>query len=673
MEYQAVETVDIAKRLEFIQAIPCFSALTTAQYKELIECMKVIHYGPGENIVTEGAVIDSVYILVDGKAEVTHAQQKAHKMTHIPVAILSAGDTIGLNEAGFYSDTGLRTATVAAITEVVVLCLTIKELQSFLQINGLENSLSTAAKQMLRLQIIKQSLPFSTLSAERIKWLDAQVKEETFFPGDILFHQGDSGTQCYLICSGQIEIVRRDENGEEKRIALLRSPALFGETTLITKQVRNATARVIEKAELLSLDQALLHEVMETEKNVATVFMHLLVDRSRPIQNPHVTSHQLTTATGEVITILKNLENHSYFKLSREGMCIWEQLNGNHTLQELTLILADQYNVFAPDMVAGLISRLIKEKFISNVQLNDEISSHQSMMARCMGKIRQLAQMRYAFGDADPWLTNMYQKYIHYLFTKSAQLIFSLIAILGFFAFIFNTADVLLFFNYKHATLLLLLALLPLSLIGVVLHELGHAFMVKAYEREVHYMGVGWFWIAPIAFTDTSDMWLAERRPRMLVNLAGIYVDMIVAGFSALSMFLTNNPYIQCILWSFAIYTYLRAFHKLSPLQELDGYYALMDWVEKPHLRQSAVSWLLNQFPRAILHPRLFRQHRAEVIYWLACLLFIIFTSLLAFIVQGFVLMIFGVEISNPYVTFTFPIVVAIISTLGIAAEIRKT
>ncbi len=46
--------------------------------------------------------------------------------------------------------------------------------------------------------------------------------------------------------------------------------------------------------------------------------------------------------------------------------------------------------------------------------------------------------------------------------------------------------------------------------------------MTKYYGHEVHYMGVGWYWLRPVAFTDTSDMWLSTKKPRVMVNLAGI-------------------------------------------------------------------------------------------------------------------------------------------------------
>jgi putative peptide zinc metalloprotease protein len=213
----------------------------------------------------------------------------------------------------------------------------------------------------------------------------------------------------------------------------------------------------------------------------------------------------------------------------------------------------------------------------------------------------------------------------------------------------------------------------PATLISVALHELGHAFATTSYGQEVHYMGVGWFWLGPVAFTDTSDMWLKPRGPRIVVNLAGVYADTLVAGTCGLLMlFLFSNPYIQGFLWIFALYTYINAFRMLSPLQELDGYYVLMDVVDKPHLRQAAVMWLIKGFPKALRHPSLFKQNKPEVIYWIACIVFLVLISMLTLFVQTILLKIFGIHPSNPYIALSLPIFIALISGLGVIGDIRN-
>jgi putative peptide zinc metalloprotease protein len=666
-------------RESYIQALLCFSMLTQAEAQDLASLMTQEHYTINQSIVVEAEVIDKVYIITAGQAEVVHQVTKnklgKKRVISLPLAVIGQGDSIGLNDTGFFSETGRRTATVVALTEVAVLALDIKSLHQFLQNHPhLKSAMFAKTKQLLRIKLIKQSLPFVRLSAERTDWLAEQVEEITVEPGTEIFKQGEIGDRCYLISSGQVDIVRTEEDGSERRLATLKPPTLFGEATMITHEPRNATARANTVCELLVLKHEYLSELIETEENVANMFMTLMVDRSRPQQNPRVSPHNRTTVDGQQIVILKNPDNGKYFKLSQEGWFIWEQLNGKQTMPAITMALANKFNLFSPDVVAAIISKLASDGFIEQVDVVQATGRvKKSFWARVATKAKALLEFRYAFGDADKWLTKMYNKVVYLLFTRIGKILFVGIAFTGLVAFLVSTSDTIETFILMPHVWFLLIPLVPATLLSTALHELGHAFATKAYGQEVHYMGVGWFWLGPVAFTDTSDMWLSTRGPRIVVNLAGIFTDCFVAGICGLLILVIANPYVQGFLWIFALYTYVNAFRMLSPLQELDGYYVLMDLVDKPHLRQSAVIWLIRGFPKALRHPSLFKNNKPEAIYWLACIVFLILVSIMTLMIQDFVLKIFGLHPSNPLISLSLPFIVAIISGLGLIGDIRKS
>lgn len=666
-------SIDIPARQEFINNFPCFSMLSPEQSAELAALMETVVYQPGAIIVNENDLVDCIYIIVSGEAEVTNLIEKkiGKKKSQVPVATLNVGEAIGLNDMGFYSATGKRTATVKAVTEMHVLKLSVSELNNFLTKENLIDSMQQASQKMLHMKFIKKSLPFAKISHERLNWLVDKVNEVMVPAGKVIFDQNDQGECCYLIRSGKVEIT---VDNQKRVLAELKAPAIFGEATLITRSLRNASAKTLEDTELLVLNYEHLSELLESEDNVASMFMTLMVDRSRPIRNASVSMHERVADDGREIIILKNPDSGSYFSLSDEGVFIWSQLDGNHTMQEITLDLAEVHNVFAPDMVVALIARLAKSGFIKNVKVKaDMAKSTQPLWVRFMSKLSRIVEARYAFGDSDPWLSRMYERYVKYLFTKPGKILLMILAFAGFCSFVANTDEVLLFFHHhESAGIWLLLALLPFSIAEVCLHEFGHAFAVKACGREVHYFGVGWFWVMPIAFTDTSDMWLADRKQRIMVNLAGSRVDVIVAGIASLFIFIIPNPYIQALLWMFALYTYVWAFRMMSPMQDMDGYYVLMDWVEKNSLRQSAVLWLVKKFPKAIRHPKLFKENKEEAYYWLACLIFLILVMIMTLVVQGFVFKIIGIQPANPYVALVIPLTVVFLTSLSIIADIRN-
>jgi putative peptide zinc metalloprotease protein len=673
----ADNVASIVDRQTLIRAQPAFALLSNNESHELAEKMIELQYFPDGVIVTEGELVDRVFIIVRGQAEVLQnivvkKKLQKGKIIQTPIAMLGEGDSIGLNDTGFFSSTGYRTATVVAVTEVIVLMIDLKILHEYLSRHpSQQNDMLNASAQMLRMRLIKQSLPFARLSHDRIRWLASQVEEVSVKAGTVIFSQGEMGDSCYLIRSGEVAIVASDEIEKERLLAVLKSPTLFGEATLITRDPRNATARAVTDVDLLMLKHVHLSELIESEKNVSSMFMTLMVDRSRPAVNPHVSVHPRTTEDGQEIVILKNHDNGNYFKLSLEGYFIWEQLNGKQTMHAVTMALADKFNTFAPDRVAALISKLGMAGFVENVEIdNPVLYQAKTFTGRMIANLRGMLEFRYAFGDADKWLSKVYAKGIYRIFSPLGKTIFSCIAILGFIAFLSTTIETIDTFSVMPNVWWLFAALIPATLVSVALHELGHAFAVKSYGNEVHYMGVGWFWVSPVAFTDTSDMWLSTRGPRIFVNMAGVLMDTLVAGFCSLVILMISNPYLQAFLWLFALYTYINAFRMMSPLQELDGYYVLMDLVDKPHLRESAVRWLIKDFPKALRKPELFKNHRAEVWYWLACLGFLFCITILTLLLQIFLFKIIGIH-SNIWVSLSLPFLVAIFSVLGLVGDVR--
>lgn len=664
-------SVSMEAKLSHIKAFPCFKQFDAGQYDELHALMKEITYQQNEIIVKEHDLIDAVYIILTGQAEVTREVKKRKRTKQLPIATLHEGEAIGLNDTGFYSTTGKRTATVTALSDMLLLRLDIKDLYAFLKKHHLEFCMYTAAEQMLRMQLIKQCLPFNKLSHARLQWLTDRIEEIKLPANTIIFKEGDKGDKCYLIRSGKIEVTINEE-GVERQLAILTSPALFGEATFITHAPRNATARVVEEAELLTLDHAYLTELIASENEVANTVMTLMLDRSRPIRNPAVTTHQRTAADGQSVIILKNPGNGSYFKLADEGYYIWNNLDGKHTLQDITLGLAEEYNLFAPDIVAGLISKLNRDNFIKCVDIEASINkSSQPLWIRLILHIQTIMSLHYAIKRPDNWITKTYNKYIWVLFTSVGKILTSLFIIFGFIGLYLTTDQSLSFFHQHKMGLLMVIMIYPFNAIGLILHELAHAYAVKAAGREVHHMGISWSFSGPIAFTDTSDMWLSSRRARIAVNFAGVYADAFFCSICVALIFIIHQPYIQAFLWMYAIYAYVEAFRELSPLQELDGYYILMDWVEKNHLRQRAVTWLVNKFPTCVRHPSLFKENRAELYYWVACFVYLVLVCIITLILQMFFLEIMGVKNVNPYLSLILPIAIVIISVIGIVAEIK--
>ncbi len=128
-----IDRIPLEKRQSVIKTQPCFAALKDQEIEMLATLLVPKEFKAGETIVNEGDPVDSFYLLVSGEAEVKKITYKDKIPEEKIVAKLTADhhDAIGLNETGFYSLSGLRTATVVALTDVVALHLTLALFHGF--------------------------------------------------------------------------------------------------------------------------------------------------------------------------------------------------------------------------------------------------------------------------------------------------------------------------------------------------------------------------------------------------------------------------------------------------------------------------------------------------------------------------------------------------------------
>jgi CRP-like cAMP-binding protein len=120
-----IEDLNLKKGL--IKNQRCFSQLTDEEIEILATLMRRKEVPAGETIVTEGDRVDSFYLIASGTADVRLGSYDNDKPHSKSIATLTAekGDAIGLNETGFFSLSGLRTATVVATTPMLLFFITL--------------------------------------------------------------------------------------------------------------------------------------------------------------------------------------------------------------------------------------------------------------------------------------------------------------------------------------------------------------------------------------------------------------------------------------------------------------------------------------------------------------------------------------------------------------------
>jgi len=105
--------------------------------------------------------------------------------------------------------------------------------------------------------------------------------------GAVIFHQGDTGDEMFVVESGRVRLTL-GEGGNEKEIMVLKPGDFFGELSLLSGMPRSATARAIDDCTLLVIGRDVFAMMMQDDLDVVFRMMHAqgqrLSNTNQPIQ-----------------------------------------------------------------------------------------------------------------------------------------------------------------------------------------------------------------------------------------------------------------------------------------------------------------------------------------------------------------------------------------------------
>jgi len=100
--------------------------------------------------------------------------------------------------------------------------------------------------------------------------------------GDIIFSEGEIGTDMYIIQSGTVELLK-DIGGETRVLATLEKGDFFGEMCVLEDLPRTASARATTDVELVRINGATFDAMLKSNTEIAIRMMRKLSRRLREV------------------------------------------------------------------------------------------------------------------------------------------------------------------------------------------------------------------------------------------------------------------------------------------------------------------------------------------------------------------------------------------------------
>lgn len=174
-------------------------------------------------------------------------------------------------------------------------------------------------------------------------------------------------------------------------------------------------------------------------------------------------------------------------------------------------------------------------------------------------------------------IVSKFTKQLHFLFTPNISKTVILVAFLLFAISFYHFNSQIFYTNLPKSQWLFFFML---SFISVTFHELGHASAAHHYGAKHGGIGGGFYLFMPVYFADVTDIWKLTKQQRIVVNLAGMYFEIIYVLFLISIGVIFSFP----ILIIFGCIILMSSLRNLNPFMRSDGYWVLSDAMEKPNL-----------------------------------------------------------------------------------------
>lgn len=251
--------------------------LEMGQVKEIVECMYSVEYAAGALIIKEGDIGSMLYIMEEGRVEVS----KEGKL----LCYMSPGKVFG-ELAILYNCK--RTATIKAATGCKLFAIDRKCFQTIMMRTGL-------IRQAEYTNFLKSVPTFQALQEETLIKI-ADVLEETYYTqGDYIIRQGARGDTFYIISKGRVRVTMKSPGSvEEKHIRYLEKGEFFGEKALQGEDIRtaNIVADDPDGVTCLVIDRDSFNQLIGTLDEIQQRYG--TVDKTRRKLNEEFTNIKLT-------------------------------------------------------------------------------------------------------------------------------------------------------------------------------------------------------------------------------------------------------------------------------------------------------------------------------------------------------------------------------------------
>lgn len=277
----------------------------------------------------------------------------------------------------------------------------------------------------------------------------------------------------------------------------------------------------------------------------------------------------------------------AYYKISSRSLEIISHIDRSYPLMEFLEMLNNRGMQVTKDELLQLISFLYQSNLIAPEygQMERKLEQYNLMREKTLFLRFSSAYLFFRLPPIRP--EKIYAKirpFVSWLASKYFVLLLAIPALIGYVLLVRNFSAVRSMFLDSLSWAGLAKYFLAIVALKVV-HESAHSIAAIHFKCRVRGVGLGFMVFYPRLYTDTTDSWRLPRTHRLLIDAAGIIIEILVGGIAALVWaYAPPGPLQSTMFYIFAVSTISTLFVNGNPCIRYDGYYILCDLTRTENL-----------------------------------------------------------------------------------------
>ena len=348
----------------------------------------------------------------------------------------------------------------------------------------------------------------------------------------------------------------------------------------------------------------------------------------RPRVPDGLESASYKTRSGAEYVVVHNPATRTYARLDPREFDLLALMDGSRSVKELVIAYYQRHGVLALARVAGLVRLLHHQRLL----LEGGLDAYARLEASLRGDRVATRTGALTTSRIDRLLGQAYGLWGSFFFHRAWLIIGLALGIIGPLLVVFELQRGRYTLYAIGGSAALAIALLVImALVALAVHELGHGLAVKHAGRQVHEAGIRLYFGLPAAFVDTTDIWMAPPLQRLLTAFAGPWTGLVLGGLCAIGATLVDNSAVGAFLFTAAFVFLVDNLFNFNPLLELDGYYMLIDFLDRPLLRARSMAFVRGPlWSRLWRRQGLTREERLLALFGLGAVVYAVLAALLA-------------------------------------------